>query len=103
MASPPFSVIIWTVWCPPSSFMSAITSLAPSLANVRAVALPIPDAPPVGDKKNKQHFCQRPGDPCSSLDPENDPCFEAANDRTESKRCYRSRWRRHCLHCSDDL
>src|SRR5215831_15840584 len=47
MASPPCSVIRWTVCCPPSSFMSAMTSFAPSRANVRAVALPIPDAPPV--------------------------------------------------------
>src|SRR5215831_17400555 len=47
VASPPFSVMRWTVCCPPSSFMSATTSFAPSLANVRAVALPIPDAPPV--------------------------------------------------------
>src|SRR5215475_7112017 len=47
MASPPLSVIIWTVCCPPSSFISAMTSFAPSRANVRAVALPIPDAPPV--------------------------------------------------------
>src|SRR5262245_20801649 len=30
-----------------SSFISAMTSFAPSRANVRAVALPIPDAPPV--------------------------------------------------------
>ena len=42
-----FPVIIWTVCCPPSSFISAMTSFAPSLANVRAVARPIPDAPPV--------------------------------------------------------
>src|SRR5215510_14722328 len=47
MASPPFSVIIWTVCCPPSSFISATTSFAPSRANVRAVARPIPEAPPV--------------------------------------------------------
>src|SRR5712691_1259933 len=47
MASPPFSVMRCTVCCPPSSCMSAITSFAPSRANVRAVALPIPDAPPV--------------------------------------------------------
>src|SRR6266487_4914564 len=47
IASPPFSVIIWTVCCPPSSFRSAMTSLAPSLAKVSAVALPIPEAPPV--------------------------------------------------------
>src|SRR5215475_1083430 len=47
IASPPFSVIIWTVWCPPSAFRSATTSFAPSRANARAVALPIPDAPPV--------------------------------------------------------
>src|SRR5262245_55388880 len=47
MASPLFSVIIWTVCCPPSAFVSAMTSLAPSRANARAVALPIPDAPPV--------------------------------------------------------
>src|SRR5215831_3740260 len=47
VASPPFSVIIWTVCCPPSAFMSAITNFAPSRANVRTVALPIPDAPPV--------------------------------------------------------
>src|SRR5215471_14862246 len=47
MASPPCSVIMWTVWCPPSSFMSATTSFAPSRANVRAVARPIPEAPPV--------------------------------------------------------
>src|SRR5215510_3243092 len=47
MASPPFSLIIWTVCCPPSSFISAMTSFAPSRANVRAVALPIPEAPPV--------------------------------------------------------
>ena len=47
VASPPFSVIIWTVCCPPSSFISAMTSFAPSRANVRAVARPIPEAPPV--------------------------------------------------------
>src|SRR5215475_7829196 len=47
MASPLFSVIIWTVCCPPSSFISAMTSFAPSRANVRAVARPIPEAPPV--------------------------------------------------------
>src|SRR5215471_19418043 len=47
VASPPFSVIIWTVCCPPSAFMSAMISFAPSRAKVRAVALPIPDAPPV--------------------------------------------------------
>src|SRR5205085_2329246 len=47
IASPPFSVIIWTVCCPPSSFMSATTSFAPSRANIRAVARPIPEAPPV--------------------------------------------------------
>src|SRR6266436_4765317 len=47
IASPPCSVILWTVWCPPSSCMSAMMSLAPSLAQVSAVALPIPDAPPV--------------------------------------------------------
>src|SRR5215510_1690336 len=47
VASPPFSVIICTVCCPPSMFMSAMTSFAPSRANVRAVARPIPDAPPV--------------------------------------------------------
>src|SRR5215471_15741747 len=40
-------VIIWTVCCPPSAFMSAMMSFAPSLANVRAVARPIPEAPPV--------------------------------------------------------
>src|SRR5437870_1872104 len=39
VASPPFSVIIWTVWCPPSSFISARTSFAPSRANVRAVEI----------------------------------------------------------------
>src|SRR5215467_14318160 len=47
VASPPFSVMRCTVCCPPSAFMSAITSFAPSRANVRAVARPIPDAPPV--------------------------------------------------------
>ena len=47
VASPPVSVIICTVCSPPSSFMSAMTSFAPSRANVRAVARPIPDAPPV--------------------------------------------------------
>src|SRR2546430_9684970 len=47
MATPPCSVIIWTVCCPPSSFISAMISLAPSLAKVSAVALPIPEAPPV--------------------------------------------------------
>src|SRR5215510_14966193 len=47
VASPPFSRIRWTVCCPPSSFISAMISFAPSRANVRAVARPIPDAPPV--------------------------------------------------------
>src|SRR5262249_33657245 len=47
VASPPFSVIIWTVCCPPSSFISAMISFAPSRANVRAMARPIPEAPPV--------------------------------------------------------
>src|SRR5215510_8090653 len=47
MASPPFSVIIWTVCCPPSAFMSAMTSFAPSRAKVSVVARPIPEAPPV--------------------------------------------------------
>src|SRR5215475_985659 len=47
IASPPCSVIMWTVWCPPSSCISAMISLAPSLAKANAVALPIPDAPPV--------------------------------------------------------
>src|SRR5262245_1251107 len=49
MASPPCSVIMWTVWCPPSSFISAMTSFAPSRANARVVARPIPEAPPVTD------------------------------------------------------
>jgi hypothetical protein len=47
VASPPFSVIICTVCCPSSAFRSATTSFAPSRANVRAVARPIPEAPPV--------------------------------------------------------
>src|SRR5439155_4402529 len=58
MASPPFSVIIWTVCCPPSSFISAMTSFAPSRANVRAVARPIPEAPPV---TNATLLSTRPG------------------------------------------
>jgi len=46
MASPPAATILPTTACAPASWMSVITTLAPSRARVAAHAAPIPDAPP---------------------------------------------------------
>ena len=47
IAFPPILAISFTVLRPPSSLMSAITTLAPFFAKRVADALPIPDEPPV--------------------------------------------------------
>ena len=47
MASPPAFLIISTVSSPPLTFTSEATTFAPSLANFKAVARPIPAAAPV--------------------------------------------------------
>lgn len=50
IASPSFSLRRCLVGRPPSPCISAMINLIPSLAKVRAVALPIPAAPPVTRK-----------------------------------------------------
>src|ERR1700756_1475542 len=47
IAMPPISLILRVVFSAPSPEISSTTTFAPSRANTKAVACPIPEAPPV--------------------------------------------------------